>query len=314
MKNRQGLRLAALCFAAVSVFFPACAVIERMGIPFLYKEAKLPPNQIVHDIPYRQGSSLAAHKLDLFLPDGRDWPVLIFVHGGGWTSGDKGLTVGGADVYGNIGRFYASRGIGTAVINYRLLPEVRWRDQIEDVADAVAWISSHIAEYGGDGRRLFLSGHSAGAQLAARVALDPDPLQARGLSRQLICGVVSVSGAGLDLSDRRTYELGEDIAYYEKRFRDGDTGNAWQQAASPVSFARHPAPPFLILYAGGEGAGVQRQAHLLQHALLSAGVVSALAIVPGESHERIVLTLSRSDKVAGPAILDFVHNARCPSR
>jgi acetyl esterase/lipase len=312
MKNGC-LKLAGLFFA-LCTFVPACTVVEHVGISFLYKEAKLPPNQIVRDIPYRRGSILITQQLDLFLPDGQGWPLLIFVHGGGWTSGDKGLTVGGADVYGNIGRFYASRGIGVAVINYRLLPEVTWRDQIDDVTDAVAWASSHIAGYGGDHRRLFLSGHSAGAQLAVRIALDPHPLQTRGLSPSLICGVISVSGAGLDLNDRQTYELGEDISYYEKRFRDADTGDAWQQAASPVSFARHPAPPFLIIYASGEKPGLQRQSHRLREVLSSAGAENTVTVVPGESHERIVLTLSRSDKVAGPAVVSFVHNTPCPSR
>jgi acetyl esterase/lipase len=313
MNGRQHLRLPGLFFVAC-VVLPGCAIVEHVGISFLYTEAKLPPNQIVRDVSYHRGAASATHQLDLFMPEGQHWPVLIFVHGGGWTSGDKGLTVGAADVYGNIGRFYASRGIGVAVINYRLLPEVGWREQIEDVADAVAWVSSHITEYGGDNQRLFLSGHSAGAQLATRVALDSDPLRRRGLSASVICGVVAVSGAGLDLTDRRTYELGEDIAYYEKRFRDGGTDDSWQQAASPVSFTRHSAPPFLIIYAGGEGAGLQRQSYRLREALSGAGVMSTVTVVPGQSHERIVLTLSRSDKVAGPAILDFVHNTACPSR
>jgi acetyl esterase/lipase len=285
-------------------------VVERIVIYFLYKKAELPESQVIRDKSYREGSS-PGQRLNLFLPDSPGWPVLIFVHGGGWSSGDKDLTVGDADVYGNIGRFFASHGIGVAIINYRLLPQVSWPEQIEDVADATAWVASHIADYGGSPSRLFLSGHSAGTQIATRVALDPAPLEKRGLSPRILCGVIAVSGAGLDLQDAKTYELGEDIRYYEKRFRDGATGESWRQAASPISFVNASAPPFLIVYAEGESKGLQRQSGLLHEALASAGAESQIVIVPGQNHQRIVLTLSRPDKVAGPAILKFLQSASC---
>ena len=206
---------AGLCVALLS----GCSAVEWIGIQFLYKKAELPESQVVRDKAYRETGSLG-QRLNLFVPDSSGWPVLIFVHGGGWNTGNKDLTVGGADVYGNIGRFFASHGIGVAIINYRLLPQVSWRDQIDDVADATAWVASHIADYGGSPSRLFLSGHSAGTQLAARIALDPAPLEKRGLSPRILCGVIAVSGAGLDLQDARAYALGEDVRYYEERFRD----------------------------------------------------------------------------------------------
>src|SRR5439155_21038348 len=62
-------------------------------------------SDLIHrDICYREGSADEKHRLDLFLPHGTNWPILIFIHGGGLTSGDKALRVSGADVYGNIGR------------------------------------------------------------------------------------------------------------------------------------------------------------------------------------------------------------------
>ena len=68
----------------------------------------------------------ARHTLDLYRPASSSWPVIIFVHGGNWDNGDKNYRAGGADIYANIGRFFASRGIGVAVINYRLQPAVAW--------------------------------------------------------------------------------------------------------------------------------------------------------------------------------------------
>jgi acetyl esterase/lipase len=294
-----------------------CGLIERIAIPFLYEKTDLPESQVVRDLAYWDGPDrdVKKHRLDLFLPKGTAWPVLVFAHGGGWTEGDKGLRVGGADVYGNIGRFFAARGVGTAVINYRLLPNVTWRDQVQDVARAVAWVHSHIRKFGGDPDRLFLAGHSAGAQLVARVALDAAPLETHNRSPAIVCGVTAVSGAGLDLADAKTYELGEDPAYYEQRFRDkASYDRQWQVEASPTSFVDPNDPPFLILYAEGESKGLQRQSRRLNEVLALSGVESKVVTVSGESHSRIVLALSHPDKTAAPAILGFISNGNCAER
>src|SRR5258708_4348190 len=100
-------RVPAWLFVVVaSVFFTGCSVVEHAGITLLYEKAPLPDAQVKYDIPYVHLSAPAEQRLDLFLPRGTNWPVFIFVHGGNWDTGDKGLRVGGADVYGNIGRFY----------------------------------------------------------------------------------------------------------------------------------------------------------------------------------------------------------------
>lgn len=126
-----------------------------------------------------------------------------------------------------------------------------------------------------------------------------------------ICGVISISGAGLDLGDEETYRIGADYAYYEKRFAVGSTDDAWKREASPVTYIDANDPPFLILYAGGEGRALQHQAHVLAGRLTDAGVPNEVVVVPGENHSRIVLTLSRDDKTAGPAILRFIRQADC---
>jgi len=127
-----------------------------------------------------------------------------------------------------------------------------------------------------------------------------------------VCGVISVSGAALDLTDEKTYELGESLSYYEKRFRDVNGGDQWKQAASPVYFVGATAPPFLIVYADGEKPSLQRQSERLHVTLTKAGIQNRVVAVPGESHELILLTLSRPDKISAPAILDFIRTARCP--
>jgi acetyl esterase/lipase len=212
-------------------------------------------------------------------------------------------------VYANIGRFYASQGIGVALINYRLQPKVSWREQVEDVAHAISWACSHLGIYGANTSRMFIGGHSAGAYLAARVALDPAPLAELGLSAGVLSGVIAVSGAGFDLSDTQTYELGHRLGDYEARFRCGGSTENWKNEASPITYATPGAPPFLILYAEGESKSLQRQSQLLHEALRRHGVQSDLVVVPGQNHCRIVLTLSRSDKTSAPAILRFIEGA-----
>ncbi len=270
----------------------------------LYKKAALPEAQVRRDIAYKPGSASLAHRLDLFQPAGRHWPVMVFVYGGGWVAGDKALRVGGQDVYGNIGRFYASRGIGVAVINYRLQPAVNWREQVADVADAVAWVKRNIGAYGGDPSRIFLAGHSAGGYLASFLALNREVAAQHGVPQ--LSGVICVSGAGLDMADEETYRLGNKPYYYENLFGEHGKNPDWMRTASPVTFATKDSPPFLILCAQGETASLRRQAQHFHEVLDSRGVRNRLVVVPGESHARIVLTLSRDDKTAGPAMLEFL--------
>ena len=105
-----------------------------MGVKFVYKRAPLPDTQVVHDISYDLRTMSLKQRLDLYLPSGRDWPVVVFVHGGSWTSGDRTLSVSSADVYANIEHDSSPViGYGTAVMSYRLLPTVDWRRAANNV-------------------------------------------------------------------------------------------------------------------------------------------------------------------------------------
>jgi acetyl esterase/lipase len=135
-----------------------------------------------------EGADKYRNRLDLYLPSGpRDVPAVIFVHGGGWTTGIK-------DQYTQIGRFFAAHGVAAAVINYRLSPTVAFPGQVEDVARAFAWVKAHIHEYGGRADAIFLCGHSAGAHLIALVATDPTYLRTVGASLADVKGVIPISG------------------------------------------------------------------------------------------------------------------------
>ena len=294
----------AILAVALAISLSGCSLATRAGVAVLYRKADLPASQIVPDICYTAASpcDTPRHTLDLYQPAAKGWPVMIFVHGGNWDSGDKDYRAGGADVYANIGRFYAARGIGVAVINYRLQPAVAWPSQVDDVRAALAWVRGNIERHGGQSDRIFLMGHSAGAHLAALTALTTIDAGVRG--------VIAVSGAALDLADEQTYQLGGDRAFYSQRFRGDDRRDHWQQRASPAHFANAQSPPFLILYATGETRALQRQSQVLHDALSRSGASSQLVPVPGESHTRMVLALTHPEKLPAKVILDFVRAAK----
>src|SRR5262249_25862328 len=145
----------------------------------------------------------------------RGAPMLVFVHGGGWSFGDKhGVNALPA---------YAERhGLLLASVGYRLAPQVDAGGCAEDVAAAVSWMFEHGAKYGGDPRRLYLMGHSAGAQIVALVGVDPQYLGPHGHAPVDLSGVVPLDGAGYDpvaqLRELRGHPLLRGM--YERGFRD----------------------------------------------------------------------------------------------
>lgn len=294
--------------ALLALLLAHCAFVRKAVLN--YTTAQLPESQIVYDAPY-WGSAAAdpvKNRLDLFLPSTTNFPTLVFVHGGEWVSGDRTLKVLGADIYRNIGRYFALHGIGCAVISYRLLPDTSWRAQILDVARAVDWVHQHIGKYRGDPGKLYVSGHSAGAQLAVRIALDPAPLASLGTSTNIIRGVIPISGAGYDLTDPATYAEGKKQNIFEKMFRSDDISLALRRQLSPQRYVTGHAPPFLILYAGKEETALKNGSVTLHERLLSAGVPSQLFDIDRFDHRTIVLSLSQPQQIPTTAMLVFIRS------
>ena len=303
--------------SSLALLLTGCAAFERLGMRLLFDPTPWPEERVLENVAYLEGEQAdpVKHRLNVFRPEGEGWPTLLFVHGGSWREGDKDLIVGGQDVYGNIGRFYASKGIGVAVVSYRLQPAVDWREQVEDVASAIGWVANEIESHGGDPGSIFLSGHSAGAQLVTYAALGDWPLPSD--VRDRLCGVVAISGAGYDLADERTYQLGADLDFYEATFRTADD---WQERASALAFlggdaangaeTKADVPPFLVFFAEKEHEALHRQAALLHEAVESSGSASRLVEVPNVGHRRIIVEFSQEDAVLAPAVVDFVEKNR----
>lgn len=297
-----------------------CELGKRVVITPWYRTVPLPESRIVRNVAYVEGPGAhpVKHRLDLFLPRGPEgrgnarkaFTTVIFVHGGNWIEGDKSLHVAGADLYANIGRFLASHGHGAAVVNYRLLPDVAWDAQPADIARAVKWVREHIASFGGNPESVVLMGHSAGAQLASLVAVNPTYLEDAGVPARAIRGVIAVSGAGYDFADQETYRLfGHSQSWYERRFHTLNSP-AWDEKASPVNYLDAGDPPFLLMYPTGDKPGVLRQSALMREALEKARIWTWVVPISGLNHTGIILVLGRTDRAPGLVVLRFLEQLR----
>jgi acetyl esterase/lipase len=178
------------------------------------------------DIPYGDG---VRQKLDVYQPRrAAGAPVIVFFYGGRWQSGTKGW-------YRIFAATLAARGYVVVVPDYRLYPEVKFPEFIADGASALRWTHDNIARFNGDPRRVFVMGHSAGAYIAAMLALDPQWLNGAGLDAgRDIAGLIGVSGPYdfLPLRDPMLIDL---------------FGGADRAATQPIAFAAGRRPPALLV-------------------------------------------------------------------
>jgi acetyl esterase/lipase len=223
------------------------------------------------------------HKLDLYLPKGRtNFPILLFVHGGSWRTGDRSL-------YGALGDRFAREGIGVAIPSYRLMPGHPHPAQIEDVAAAFAWVYRNAPGIGGDADRIYLAGHSAGGHLASLLALDSRRyLEKYGISSSAIRGVISMSGV-YDVTDTPAFLF------------DGD-----KRQASPLEFIHSSAPPFLVAYCQWDYWGLPKQARDFEAALKKAFDPAQILYLPGETHISEIVSAALDDSPLARAILSFI--------
>lgn len=248
------------------------------------------------DLAYAEPKN-ARQTLDVYAPpEGKNHPVLIWIHGGGWQSGDK------KDVAGKPQAF-VDRGFVFVSVNYRLLPDVTIRQIAADVAKAIRWTHDHAKEYGGDPERLFVAGHSAGAQLVALVCTDESYLQAEKLPLSAIKGCVPVDGDTYDvpMQIETVEQLRVDI--YRKKFGNEDN----QKALSPVTHVAKGKniPPFLILYVA-DHPETRAQSVRLVEALKAAGVSAKVYPAHGKTHATINSELGLAGDAPTRALFEFL--------
>ena len=222
-------------------------------------------------------------------------PILMFVHGGGWSFGDKS----GVNA---LPGFAERHGWLLASAGYRLVPQVDAGGCAEDVAAAVAWMLQHAASYGGDPKRLYLMGHSAGAQIVALVGIDPQYLGAHGLKPSDLAGVIALDGAGYDAAA----ELDElkDHPLLRKMYERGFGLRAAALSATRLVRTGATYPPFLILYTDRDSA--RRRSDELVGRLHAVGGKAADYLAPSKTHMQINHDLGVEGDPEGARVARFI--------
>lgn len=244
--------------------------------------------RVAQGLAYGEGERL---RLDVYAPRpaaAGPRPVILFFYGGSWNSGRR-------QGYAFAARALAARGFVVIVPDYRLVPESRYPDFLKDCAAALRWARRHSRRYGGDGERIVLTGHSAGAYNAAMLALDPGFL---GPDRGAVRGFVGLAGPYdfLPLDDSST------IAAF----------GAWPRPAEtqPTSYAARGAPPALLLHGEGDTRVKPRNSRKLAGLLNAAGSDVRLKLYPGLGHVGILTALAVPFRHRAPVLNNVAGFAR----
>ena len=227
------------------------------------------------DIAYGAGPR---QKLDVYkpatAPPPGGYPVAVYFYGGSWTFGDRAE-------YEFLGESLASRGILAVVADYRRYPEVLFPEFVADSASATAWTLDNAARFGGNPKRVFAFGHSAGAYNAAMVAIDPRWLAAHGRQRSDLAGWIGLAGP-YDF-----YPLG--MTSVQPIFNHPDYPPDSQPALFPLA-----GTPLAFLAAGAQDSMVEPHHNTLGMArrLQEAGVPVTVKLYPNVDHVMVVATFA----------------------
>ncbi len=252
-------------------------------------------NSALSDVPYKTGGNLTEYerercKLDVYLPSiGKDWPVLVWFHGGGLKNGDKRGTPEDGVKTERIAGSLANAGIAVVAPNYRLSPKATFPAYLEDTAAAVSWTQRHIVEHGGDSKRIFIGGHSAGGYIALMLGVDD-----AGVKLADIAGVIPVSGQTL-------------THYTVREERGGKKYHVTADDAAPLHFCGPNTPPFLVLYADRDMAARGEENMLFVEMMKAAGNKGMLSqLITDRTHGSIASKIAVEGDPARVAILEFM--------
>ncbi|GAA4642353.1 hypothetical protein GCM10023115_05250 [Pontixanthobacter gangjinensis] len=216
-------------------------------------------------------------------------PVFLFIHGGGWRSGD-------IDDYGFLARGLAPEGYVVVLAGYRLGPDGVFPAMLEDSAKAVAWTTANIAKFGGDPEAIFISGHSAGAYNVAMLGLDRQWLGREGLGTEAIAGIIGLSGP---------YDFHPFTADSTKLAFGGANDPLTTQ---PINFARADAPSMLLVQGEKDTVVKPRNTTALARAITQNGGKVETAMFADMDHNAPILALAspwRRDRGFTDTLTDF---------
>ncbi len=277
------MRRAALVLAAVALVATGCSPLGLLN--WVNPEPGYDRVELAYGGHPRQ-------RLDLYRPKGvaGALPVVVFFYGGGWEAGDRAG-------YRFAALALVEQGFVVAVPDYRVHPEVGFPAFLEDSAKAVAFVRAHAAQHGGDPKRIFLMGHSAGAYNAAMLALDERLLAAEGVPVSAISGMVGLAGPYdfLPLTSKTLQTI----------FAEPDMSKT-----QPITFARKDAPPMLLATGDGDGTVYPRNTRNLGRRLSELGAPVETIEYAGLGHAGIVIALSPLFRGTAPVLDDVTRFLR----
>lgn len=225
------------------------------------------------------------NRLDLFVPRAdAPPPIVMFVHGGSWTGGSK-------EKFARIGETFAGEGFACAVINTQLFPFAKPDAMVVDCAHALGFLHRHAADYGYDGDRMFVMGHSSGAHLCSWLAYDDRKLKLAGVPKRALRGAVLLSG----VYDVRARHIALDGVF--------GLDVAGRREATPWLYADEGGCPAYVAWAERELPGLSLCGQLLRNELLSHGVPVRSQQYALRNHANYIFQFgTRRDQVTGPVL------------
>jgi acetyl esterase/lipase len=267
-----------LCLAATTALAVETKVIKDIS----YKD------DVISQTPYEQERC----KLDLTLPVGaKGFATYVWFYGGGLKNGAKDLR---SEYCAEIRQSLAQAGVAVVTPDYRLSPKVKYPAYVDDAAAAFAWTVKHIAELGGDPRKVFIGGHSAGATLALLVGMDPNRLKPHGLTLGSVAGIAQVSA--------------QVLTHYTVREERGQPRYAITcDEAAPAFYIRKSLPPILTIYAQHDMLSRAEENQFFVTTLKAAGHAENYSLrVDDRDHGTVGHNIRNLDDPARLAILNFI--------
>jgi acetyl esterase/lipase len=252
------------------------------------------------DVPYVAGTDNPRQYLDLYIPREVDaYPVAVFVHGGFWMRQDKSYFQPFVGLYRNVGIALAREGIGAAVINYRLVPDVTFVETFDDVVRAISWTQQHIADFGGDPTRMVMVGHSAGGHMTALAAFDDGRLASSGVDITAMRGYAPLSPI-LDLAALAASPPSSNAEIVATVFgSDLDTH-------SPRTYFKSSVAPVLVVLGGDDLEALLTQVPPAVDELVALGAPIEFELIPSKSHEDIVVDFDTGSDRVTPLLVPFI--------
>lgn len=250
------------------------------------------------DVPYTKNDN-SFQKLDIYFPTfkNKSYPILIHFHGGGWRTGNKRMVR-------DTGIFYAKKGIILIAPNYRLSPKVTHPTHVDDCALAVTWVYNNAKKFLGDKTRIFISGHSAGAHLAALLGTSQHYLPKYNISLNEIAGIIPIDTATFNLLSKRNEKMV--INLIGQAF--GKDKNILKEASPFYNInVKTKYPKFLVLNTTHRNLAVKTSKEFVNKLNFS-GCKADFIPVDNHTHREMALGMHDESDIICNSILKFILN------